>query len=724
VYSASVSHGAGGNGGKTLTMSGGAVTVAYSSGAGSTSLVYTLSRTVNAGETGTTAYTQSGNGIEATTGGADVATYSGAAVTNNSTAGGAGIGFAARPYFFQADATRLADSITNNEPQATGSASNSIGQPLGFITMMNATLANRAANDDIDWWNLAVGGWLKGDNAMMDMAKDECLAWVRANPDGTPLGSMPDTSDTHQHIEGLMLLTAGVVDCCYSRFTSGERAEVATYVNGALAESLIQLNTNWPRFTDSHNNYFQNQILARAIAGLCGEGWNASAGAHRTQFEAWAAIAVTQYTAPTYTGPQITEGHYYSAYTAHLFWAFRQYDAVMGSNYMAQLSFTPNDMLGLALHQLRPHNGLFFSTGSEAANAAAPFHGVQWNLWHQCIFLSPNTTEAKVAKTILQSSAVSTEANNSWSRSSKAFGQFYWPFTGTTAGALALKTDRRLALPTPGGAMTHLRSTAGWAGTGRAALVFHHSVVWDGDNARYPGYSHANVDQPGFQWAQSNQWLVLDPEASGGGGISGVDGELGGSTVLSDISNIITLASAKYTGSLDYPVTTHNEDNTGAAIPHYYLNIDAQPYWTMCTIYRRQYVWLDDLQVLVMHDRVATSGANTKTFRLHMLGTTTVASGVATTTTPGGLTVKVRDLYMTSGGAMSAAAVTAYGSTYRITQTDAGNDIRSLKVLDVGNRVSAASLSSGAGYLQADMTINGSSVAVRFFDDGSHATVS
>lgn len=88
VYSHSVTVGAGGNGGKTISMSGGAATASYTSGSGSTSIVYTLSRTVDSGETGTSGYTQPGNGLEATTGGNDVATYSGSTVTNNSTAGG------------------------------------------------------------------------------------------------------------------------------------------------------------------------------------------------------------------------------------------------------------------------------------------------------------------------------------------------------------------------------------------------------------------------------------------------------------------------------------------------------------------------------------------------------------------------------------------------------------------------------------------------------------
>jgi len=90
IYSASCTTGSGGNGGVTITASGGAVTPTYSSGSGSTTYVYTLSRTINIGETVTTSYTQPGNGIEATSDGTDVASYSNQSVTNNSTQGGVG----------------------------------------------------------------------------------------------------------------------------------------------------------------------------------------------------------------------------------------------------------------------------------------------------------------------------------------------------------------------------------------------------------------------------------------------------------------------------------------------------------------------------------------------------------------------------------------------------------------------------------------------------------
>lgn len=84
TFSEIVAVGSGGSTGWVLTLSGGACTSTYSSGSGSSSLVYTLSRTPQLGETGTEAYTQPGNGIEDSSGN-DLATLSGATITNNST---------------------------------------------------------------------------------------------------------------------------------------------------------------------------------------------------------------------------------------------------------------------------------------------------------------------------------------------------------------------------------------------------------------------------------------------------------------------------------------------------------------------------------------------------------------------------------------------------------------------------------------------------------------
>lgn len=81
-----VVEGSGGDGGFTVSASGGAVTVSNVVATGS-AITLTLSRTINNGETITWSYTQPGNGIEDSAGN-DLVTFSGQSVTNNSTQGG------------------------------------------------------------------------------------------------------------------------------------------------------------------------------------------------------------------------------------------------------------------------------------------------------------------------------------------------------------------------------------------------------------------------------------------------------------------------------------------------------------------------------------------------------------------------------------------------------------------------------------------------------------
>lgn len=84
--SETVTIGSGGNGGFATTISG--VTLTYSSGSGTSSLVYTGNRTVQLGESGTLTYTQPGNGVEDSSGN-DLVTFTGKTVTNNSSQTGA-----------------------------------------------------------------------------------------------------------------------------------------------------------------------------------------------------------------------------------------------------------------------------------------------------------------------------------------------------------------------------------------------------------------------------------------------------------------------------------------------------------------------------------------------------------------------------------------------------------------------------------------------------------
>jgi hypothetical protein len=199
-------------------------------------------------------------------------------------------------------------------------------------------------------------------------------------------------------------------------------------------------------------------------------------------------------------------------------------------------------------------------------------------------------------------------------------------------------------------------------------------------------------------------------------------------------------------------------NGSAASVPYYFQSLDLTKYFLNATLYTRQFVWLDDLQVLVLHDQVNTALADTKTWRLHVYGLPTIAGSTVTTTTRGGSTLVVRDL--TSNGSFASlnlykyydpntegqtptrynsqalinnflAAYNPIGSrlyetrypVYRITQPYSGNSLYSCKVLSINNRCTAASQSAITGGIRVTMTINSATRTVDIFNDGSTPTV-
>lgn len=81
-FSEPVSIGSGGNGGFTVSLSGGAATLTYASGSDTDELTYTVSRPVLYTETGTLDYAQPGDGLEDSIG-TDLASVSGFTITNS-----------------------------------------------------------------------------------------------------------------------------------------------------------------------------------------------------------------------------------------------------------------------------------------------------------------------------------------------------------------------------------------------------------------------------------------------------------------------------------------------------------------------------------------------------------------------------------------------------------------------------------------------------------------
>lgn len=604
--------------------------------------------------------------------------------------------FSSRPYLLKSIESRLKASVSSGQAIAVGSG--------GFLDRVKTAVSS---GSEVPNFYVALAGMAEGNASLLKTAHDRVMALVNANPAGDS-----GRGTNFKDVDYRMFETAAVVDMAYSQFTTDELTRVATWVNGTLDNWNYQNKTFWP-FDDSFNNYWQNGFLGHVIAGIATQGfnpraaeWRATAGKMYENFKAASA---------KWSGPIQAEGNYYSSYVSQVLWAMELHDGAMGTTWVAGSKLNAADYLDFLMFQLRPNLKNYFVVGSQPSEATAPFtHSTIW-YWQHLIHSAAGTNQARYAKAILDPVLVESFA---MSRLHKSFVQFYWNTSGLATADPATNPSRMYVAPTPGAGLIGLRSSAGFR-TDATAVVMFANTNGDGGRAGEPArWSHGNPDAPGFQWASGADWLVTDPDFYSRNGLLAE----AGSAYLSDLSNIVTLAGVKENGSVgSFPLIKHAENNTSAAVPHFYTQIDAQPYWNMTSTYRREYVWLDDLQVVVIADRIV--GSQAKTWRLHVPAAP-VISGNTATYTINGKQVRVRDL--TNNGAWSSVNLNGsvtVSNVWRLSQTASATDYTSVKVLDVGGRAVSATLTSGAGYVQANVNIGGINRTVRFYADGSHALV-
>jgi hypothetical protein len=157
AFNESVTHGAGSTGGWTSSLSGGACTITYASGAPGTTLTYNLGRTVYKGETGTIAYTQPGNGVEDSAGN-DLATVASLSITNSSTQDNTA------PTVTANDTTK---AISTNSYSAQGSASDDTsvsGCKWRLVSAPDAT--HGTACTGTTSWTCSTSGYSSGSNTL------------------------------------------------------------------------------------------------------------------------------------------------------------------------------------------------------------------------------------------------------------------------------------------------------------------------------------------------------------------------------------------------------------------------------------------------------------------------------------------------------------------------------------------------------------------------------
>ncbi|WP_193192752.1 InlB B-repeat-containing protein [Microbulbifer taiwanensis] len=608
------------------------------------------------------------------------------------------------PFLFKTDEARLKASIDADDPEAVGSGSNRGGQPLGFITLIEGAVEDREYYSDIPTFQIAFAGWLSEDTDMLQLAHDEVMSLVSSDPDGDQ-----GHSSNFQHVESRMLMVAATADLAYEQFNEEELELLAGWVNGTLDNWNDANQDYWP-FDEPKSNYWQNGILAHVIASVATQDFNPRADEWKQAVHRMANLWIERTTASEWQGPVQSEGHYYSAYVGNAIWALQLFDAAEGTDYLQQSGFDAAEYLDLLMYQTRPHLKHFFEVGSEANASDARHTGLAFRYWHQLIHAAGGDSEqAQHAKSVLQ--VADSEDATFIGRNVRGFANFYWNIGDFAAAPLDTKADRLFVAPTPGAGLIGLRSTLGFQESACAALMFANNF------GTAPEYSHGNPDAPGFQWACGSDWIVTDPEYFNNSGILAE----AGSGVLSDVSNIVTLEGQKYNNDGDFPAISHAEDNRGAATPHSYVQIDAQPYWTEADHYVRDYAWLgSELKALVIFDRVDSE--TEKKWRLH-LPVEPQVDGSEVTYTAGGREVRVRDLTQGVNGSdwqkENLADSVTTEDVWRIYESIPGGDYRSVKILDIDAAVQHAELEINGDMYALTLTVNGEDMEIRFHADGS-----
>lgn len=565
---------------------------------------------------------------------------------------------------------------------------------------MQGAVENRSYYADIPTFQIAFAGWLTGDDQMLGLAHDEVMALVNENPTGDQ-----GRGTKYQHVENRVMMVAGTADLAYDYFSSEELTLVANWVNGTLENWNHQNTTYWP-WDEPRNNFWQNGFLAHVIAGIATRDFNPRAAEWRALTEEMAAKWIETTTPPLWQGPVQSEGHYYAAYVGNVLWGMQLYDAAQGTNFLNQSGFNAEEYLELLMFQTRPHLKHFFLVGSEANASDARHTGLAFRYWHQLIHLAGEDSQrARHAKNLLQ---VADDTSATYiGRNVRGFANFYWNIGSVASEPLDTKAERLYAAPTPGAGLIGLRSSLGFQIDACAAIMFANNF------SVQPAFDHGNPDAPGFQWACGDDWIVTDPDFFHNSGILAE----AGSGVLSDISNIVTLDSQKANNAGDYPRIRHAENNLSSAIPHFYISIDAAPYWTHASHYQRDYVWLgDELKALVIFDRV--DSPSQKKWRLHIPVEPEITDSQAIYSV-GGRTIRIRDLNGEGWNVENLGETLTVRDVWRLYQEAPEGDYRSVKVLDIDNLVLSASLDTDGSEYQVSLLTNQGEVTVRFMADGT-----
>lgn len=770
VYSSTVQFGSGGNGGRTLASTGGAATLTYLSGAGTSTLVWTISRTVMPSEVLTSAYTQPGSGFQAVgTGHAAVVSFSGVAVTNGSTVGALqGTVGASHPLTLlttaygstvTADTAAAITANTSSVQRLRTQFNNTVTSPdiYGLTSTQTSILgaANPSLTDSgqnyVSWCvNNASGvygigndspGVVSGITAFIDAETAAEAAYNGSNR--RPYWC----ADNFYNTRSIMIDICVAYDWLNSTFTSPQKTKVINYVNKVLTQvwspspvcNGFTVNPSYALMygLNPADNYFYGHMIATMLAYTAFGADNAQGSTWRTNFVNMVQNNLIPFL-NNQTGGASLEGTNYGLFEQLIYVCFDWWYKSTGEDIFALFSQTHWDnKLTFWAHTTTPDLRYMINWGDHPRESSSAI----WDNYR--VLMLPIMQHFSTAATsqnmkALLAAATSPVSSNASLAQCNHYSNAHWDLINTdahiTAGSptgfgLSFKDD------VSGYAMIRTGWTANDTG-------FYCSYGFHSED-------HDHIDKGSFT-IYKKSWLSADINLN----VSS------GEQQFSDVVNMVNILIG---GNLQQPIYTQggtpgtppnvlfwNPNTSG----YWYLSVDYSPIWASpITMNKREYVLfpVGTNFVVLVFDHIVSSSAATKRWQVNAVYTPTISTTTHTNDTAlitgiGSVTQKIT-MIEPAAPALSVTSWTAailsqqqgdtFGNTYsnaigapanqgsRIECSQTANDVVFLSVIDVnGCLTSAVQGTNTAGTHQVVLTLAaGGTKTVTFFEAATAATV-
>lgn len=766
TYSSAVQFGAGGNGGHTITTTGAATTLTYLSGSGTVTLSYMLSRTVLPAETLTVSYTQPGAGLQAVGfGNTAVASYSGSAVTNNSTVGSLqGVVGSTHPMTLLTTtySTLAADvntAITANttpvqkvrswfvetvgSPDVYGITSLStalLGAVKPTLTDSSQNYATWCANNTTGIYGAGgdSGGVVSGVEAFIDNENAIEAAYNGSNQQ--PYWA----ADHFYNSRGVIVDICVAYDWLNSSFTSGQKTKIMAYINNVLTQmwtttpkcNNITINASYALMDGLNpgDNYFYGHMLATMLGYTAFGADNPSSSTWRSHF----ANMVQNNLAPwisNQTGGGSLEGTGYGLAEQLIYVCFDWWYRSTGEDIFAMFLGYWDKKLSYWAHAVTPDLKFTMNWGDHARESTSSMYDYYRMLVLPIMQHYPSATTSQNMKALLAGVSLPENPGTSLANCYHITNSI-WDLFNTDVG-ITTGTVADWGLSFKDDVSGHAMIRTGWTSSDTAFYCSY----------GYRGEDHDHIDKGSFT-VYKKSYLAADMNLNTGSG----------EQPYTDVTNMVNILIG---GTLTQPISSAGggtgtpptvlfwDANTNG---YWYLSVDYSPIWASpITMNKREYVLfpVGTNFVVLVFDHIVSNAAATKRWQVNTLytptiTTTTHANDTASIAATGSVTQKLTMIEpaapaltttpWTAG--MLTQAGDAFNNSYtnligiasqnsRIECSQTANDAVFLSVLDVnGCLTSAVPGTNTAGNHQVVLSFAaGGTKTVTFFEAATHITV-